>query len=111
MKHVMEPLNRQKVPRDAVRIAHLNFIDLLTDVYNIILINVYLFFKDFIYFILERGEGKKKRERNINVWLPTRCPILGTWPSTQTCALTGNQTREPLVCRPALNPLSYTSQG
>ena len=51
------------------------------------------FFKDFIYLFLERGEGKEKeRERNINVWLPHVCPPLGTWPATQTCALTGNQT-------------------
>ena len=35
----------------------------------------------------ERGEG---RERNINVWLPLTCPQLGTWPTTQACALTGN---------------------
>ena len=26
------------------------------------------------------------------------------------CALTGNQTSDPLVCRPALNPLSHTGQ-
>ena len=26
-------------------------------------------------------------------------------------ALTGNPTGDPLVCRPALNPLSHTSQG
>ena len=72
-----------------------------------------LFFKkDFIYLILDRGEGREKeRERNINVWLPLSCPLLGTWPTTQTCAQTGNQTGNPLVCRPALNPLSHTSQG
>ena len=35
----------------------------------------------------------------------------GTWPTTQACALTGNQTGDLLVCRPALNPLSHTSQG
>ena len=29
------------------------------------------------------------------------------WSATQTCALTGN----PLVHRPAINPLSHTSQG
>ena len=30
-----------------------------------------LFKKDFIYFLLERGEGREKeREKNINVWLP-----------------------------------------
>ena len=36
-------------------------------------------------------------------------PLLGTRPATQACALTGNQTRNPLVCRPALNALSHTS--
>ena len=48
---------------------------------------------------------------NINVWLPLARPLLGTWPTTQACALTGNQTCDPMVCRPALNPLSHTSQG
>ena len=63
----------------------------------------------FIYF-LERGEGKEKeRERNINVWL-LLCPLLGTWPTTQACALTGNPTGDPLVQRPAFNPLSHTRQ-
>ena len=38
-------------------------------------------------------------------------PLLGTWPTTQACAQTGNRTDEPLVRRPALNPLSHTSQG
>ena len=70
------------------------------------------FLKDFIYLSLERGEGKEKeRERNISVWLPPMHSHPGTWPPTQACALTGNQTGDPLVCRLALNPLSYTSQG
>ena len=74
---------------------------------------LYLFlFKDFIYLFLERGEGRKKeKERNINVWLPLVCPQLGTWPTTHACALSGNGTGDPLVCRPALKPLSHTSQG
>ena len=55
---------------------------------------------------------EKERERNINVWLPlTHPPLGGTWPTTQACALTGNQTSDPLVHRLALNPLSHTSQG
>ena len=71
-----------------------------------------IIFKDLIYLFLERGEGKEKeQERNINVWLPRARPPLGTWPATQACALTGNQTSDPLVLRPALNPLSHTSQG
>ena len=45
------------------------------------------------------------------MWLPLTWPPVGTWPATQACALTGNGTSDPLVCRPALNPLSHTSQG
>ena len=30
---------------------------------------------------------------------------------TQACALTGNWTSDPLLCRTVLNPLSHTSQG
>ena len=70
------------------------------------------FLKRFYLFILERGKGrKKKRERNINVWLPLTHPLLGTWHTTQACTLTGNQTGDNLVHRPELNPLCYTSQG
>ena len=45
------------------------------------------------------------------MWLPLAYPLLGTWPTTQACALTGNQTSDPLLHRPVLNPLSHTSQG
>ena len=55
--------------------------------------------------------GGRKRERNINVWLPLMRPLLGTWHTPQSCALTGNRTSNPLVHRLALSPLSHTSQG
>ena len=59
---------------------------------------LYSLFKDFIYLFLERGEGRNiEWERNINVWLPLTRPSVGTRPTTQACALTGNQTGEPLV--------------
>ena len=67
-------------------------------------------FKKYFYLFSFRGEGRK-RERNINVWLPLAGPQLGTWSATQACALTGNQTCDPLFPRLALNPLSHTSQG
>ena len=71
----------------------------------------FFFLKILCIYFLERGEGKKKeKERNI-MWLPLKRPLLGTWPTTQACSLTGNQTSDPLVCRPKLYPLSYTSQG
>ena len=45
------------------------------------------------------------------MWLPLTRPLLGTWPATEACALTGNRSSDPLVHRPVLNPLSHTSQG
>ena len=69
-------------------------------------------FKDFIYLLLDRWEGREKeRERNNNVWLSLTGPLLGAWPATQACALPGNQTSDLLFCRPVLNPLHYTSQS
>ena len=70
------------------------------------------YFKDFIYLSLDRGEGQEKeRQRNINMWPPLKHSLQGTWPTNQAHALTGNRTDKPLVRRPALNPLSHTSQG
>ena len=48
---------------------------------------------------------------NISVWLPLTCPLLGTWPTTQACALTGNRTSDTLLHRMALDPLSHASRG
>ena len=65
----------------------------------------------FIYFLLLERRREKESQKNISVWLPLTCPQLETWPATQACALTGNQTGNPLAHRPVLNPLSHTSQG
>ena len=43
--------------------------------------------------------------------LPFARPQLVTCPVTQACALTGNRTGNLSILRPALNPLSHTSQG
>ena len=68
-------------------------------------------FFSFLSLFLDRGGGREKeRERSINVWWPLTCPLLGSWPATQACALIGNQIGDPLAFRPALNPLSLTSQ-
>ena len=71
----------------------------------IIFLTTYLF-KIFIYLFLDRGEGwEKERERNISCgphWgpgpQPRHVPWLGVEPG-------------PFASQPALNPLSYTSQG
>ena len=53
----------------------------------------------------------RERERNISVWLLFVRPLLGPWTTTQECVLTRNRTSNTLVGRPALNPLSHSSQG
>ena len=68
---------------------------------------VWSYFKDFIYLFLKREE----RERIVNMWLPLACHQLGTWPTTQTCVLTGNWTSNSLVHRPTFSPLSHIIQG
>ena len=62
------------------------------------------------YLFTFRGEGGEKG-RKTSLWLLLMHPLLGTWPTTQACALTGLRTGKHLFHRPALNPLSYTSQG
>ena len=47
----------------------------------------FLFFERFYLFIYSRGGGREKqKERNISVWLPLTCLLLGIWPTTQACA-------------------------
>ena len=45
-------------------------------------------------------EGEREEEKHQWGVLPLTCPLLGTWPATQACALTGNPTSDPLVHRP-----------
>ena len=63
----------------------------------------------FIYFY-RKGTGQREGEKYPCV-VASHTPPAGTWPTTQACFLTGNQTGDPLVHRPALSPLSHTSQG
>ena len=42
---------------------------------------------------------------------PSPVPQLGITPTTQACALTGNQTGDLLLCGAMPNPLSHTGQG
>ena len=84
-------------------------------VYSRQLIGVFLshqcffFFKDFIYLFLQ-GKGGRRKGRETSL-----CGCLQqatqTCPTTQACALTGNQTSDSLLHRPALNSLSHTSRG
>ena len=82
-----------------------------TTIYGVPTMCLLLYFlKVFICLFLEGGrEGE--REGNINVWLSLERPLLETQATTQPCTLTGNQTGDPLVRSPVLNPLSHTSQG
>ena len=53
------------------------------------------FFKDFIYLFLERQERREKEEEKHQCVVASRMPP--TWPTTQACALTGNQIGDPLI--------------
>ena len=68
----------------------------------------FLFFLRF-YFIFGEEGREKEWERNTDL-LPLACLQLGTWPATKACALMGNGMGDLSVRRPALNPLSHTSQ-
>ena len=49
-------------------------------------------FKDFIYFLRERGrEGERDGEKHQCV-VASHATQLRTWPATEACALTGNRT-------------------
>ena len=74
-----------------------------------------MFIHPFIFREREREGGREEEktamcERYID-YLSLARPQMGTRSATQACALTGNRTSDLLVCRLALNPLSYSSQG
>ena len=72
---------------------------------------VCFFLKRFYLFTLEKGgKREKERKRNMDVWLPLTAPTRDL-ACNPACARIGNRTSDPLVHRPALNPVSHTSQG
>ena len=74
-------------------------------------ITSFIFFKDFIYLFLERGEGRKKeRERNIDQ-LPLACAPTRDLACNQSCALIRNPTGEFHFARRHFNQLSHSGQG
>ena len=56
----------------------------------------YAVFKIYFNFRQMGREGEREGERNINVWLPLMHPLLGTWPTTQACALDWELNQQPL---------------
>ena len=77
----------------------------------LLFMDIHFFLRLYLFIFRQWGRvGERERERNINVWLLLTRPQVEIWPTTQACAPTGNQTSSPLVLRPALNLLSYTSQ-
>ena len=80
---------------------------------------MYLFMYLFIYLFEREREREEERdkewEKNINV--PEKyppgayhVPLTKALATTEACVLTGNQTGDLPVHRPALSPLSHTNQ-
>ena len=62
----------------------------------------FIFIKRFYSFIVTQGKGGRKRGRETSVFgCLLRTPHWRPKPATQACALTGNRTRDPLVCSQA----------
>ena len=78
---------------------------IFTDLFSVFFKNIHLFT------FRQRGREARKRTEISMCGCLLCAPPLGAWPATQACALTGNQTSDPLVYRPMLNLLSHTSQG
>ena len=96
------------------KLSHMHIISCCTmglRFYLALSVIIVIIFLRFYLFIFRRERREKERERNISVWLPLACPLLGTWLATHAWALTGNWKDDTLVRRPALHPLSHTSQG
>ena len=66
---------------------------------------LFFFLRFYLFIFRERG---REGERETSM---CGCPLLGNWPTTQTCAPTRNQTSDPLPRSLVLNQLSHTSQG
>ena len=67
--------------------------------------------KSKIYLFLDRGKGRERRRETSMSGYLSHAPNWGSGPQPRhVCILTGNQTSNSLVHRPALNPLSHTSQ-
>ena len=70
----------------------------------------FLFLRFYLFIFRQRGGREKEKERNINVWLPLTRPLWGPRLQPRHVPWLGTEPAT-LVCRPALNPLSHTSQG
>ena len=69
------------------------------------------FFKRFYLFIFREGKGGRKRRRETSMCGYPSHALTGDLPASRACALSGNRTGDLFIRRPALNPLSHTSQG
>ena len=73
----------------------------------ILLYNEFVFLKILFIYFLEKGKEKEEKHPCV---VASPVPPTGHL-ATQACALTRNWNSNPLVHRPAFNPLSHTSQG
>ena len=81
-------------------------------VWKILFLFYLILFKDFIYLFFRERERERERGKETSMLgCLLSVPYWGPGPQTRHVSWTGNQTSAPWVHRPALNPLSHTSQG
>ena len=59
----------------------------------------------YLFIFREKGKEREREGEKHQCVVTSHLYPLGTWPATQACARTGNQTCDLLVRRPELNPL------
>ena len=69
-----------------------------------------IFFRFHLFIFRQRGREEDREREKHQCVVASRVTPTGYWPKTQACALTGDPTSDPLVCKPVLNSLSHTSQ-
>ena len=70
-------------------------------------LQLFFFFLKILFIFRKKGREGEKHQCVVASCMPPA----GDLATTQACALTGNQTGDPLVHRPAFNPLSHSSQS
>ena len=71
----------------------------------------FLFFKKILFMFRERGKEEEREAKKHQCVVASCAPPTGDLACNPGIALTGNWTGDPSVLRPALSPLSHTSQG
>ena len=103
-------MGSSSMPGGSTPVSSANMMSGQFAVKSLFCLKIFFFLRFYLFIFREMGKEGEEGEKHQCV-VASHTPPLGTWPATQACPLTGNQTGNPLVHRPVLNPLTHTSRG